>query len=88
LTPRRSRAQTAPATNQKFTMSGNLPRGHQNIQRNLIEAAGKMPDAEFQLTPTPEMRPFGQSIAHVRLGRAADARLRPCAARSLPRSSC
>ena len=60
-------AQSTPPTGQKFTLSGNLLRGHQNIQRNLLEAAEKMPDADYQFKPTPEMRPFGQLIAHVAL---------------------
>jgi hypothetical protein len=60
-------AQTAPPAGQKFTLSGNLLRGHQSIQRNLLEAAEKMPDADFNFKPTPEMRPFGQLVAHVAL---------------------
>src|SRR5262245_25450590 len=38
--------QTPPA-GQTFTLSGNLVRGYQNVQRNLLEAAEKMPEASY-----------------------------------------
>ena len=60
-------AQTAPPTGQKFTLSGNMIRGYQNLQRNLTEAADKMPEADYAFKPTPEVRPYGQLIAHVAL---------------------
>ena len=65
--PAAAAAQSTPPTGQKFTMSGNLLRGHQGIQRNLLEAAEKMPEADYQFKPTPEMRPYGQLVAHVAL---------------------
>jgi len=58
--------QTPPA-GQTFTLSGNLVRGYQNVQRNLLEAAEKMPEASYSFKPTPEIRPFGQLVAHVAL---------------------
>ena len=58
--------QTPPA-GQTFTLSGNLVRGYQNVQRNLLEAAEKMPEASYSFKPTPEVRPFGQLVAHVAL---------------------
>ena len=60
-------AQTAPPAGQKFTLSGNLLRGNTNIQRDLLEAAEKMPEADYQFKPTAETRPFGQLVAHVAL---------------------
>lgn len=60
-------AQAAPPAPQTFTLSGNGVRGYQNIQRNLLEAAEKMPDADYAFKPTPETRPFGQLVAHVAL---------------------
>jgi uncharacterized damage-inducible protein DinB len=60
-------AQTPAAAPQTFTLSGNAVRGYQNIQRNLLEAAEKMPDADYAFKPTPETRPFGQLVAHVAL---------------------
>src|SRR4029079_12794940 len=65
--PARARAQAQPAAPQTFTLSGNGVRGYQNIQRNLLEAAEKMPDADYAFKPTPDVRPFGQLVAHVAL---------------------
>jgi hypothetical protein len=59
-------APTAPAP-QTFTLSGNMVRGYQNLQRNLTEAADKMPEANYSFKPTPDVRPFGQLVAHVAL---------------------
>ena len=59
-------AQT-PAAPQTFTLSGNMVRGYQNIERNLLEAAEKMPEADYAFKPTPEIRPFGELVAHVAL---------------------
>ena len=57
----------APAAPQTFTLSGNMIRGYQNLQRNLAEAAEKMPEAHYSFRPTPDVRPFGELIAHVAL---------------------
>lgn len=57
----------APAAPQTFTLSGNMVRGYQNLQRNLLEAAEKMPEASYGFKPTPDVRPFGQLVAHVAL---------------------
>lgn len=57
----------APAAPQTFTLSGNMVRGYQNLQRNLTEAAEKMPEANYSFKPTPDVRPFGQLVAHVAL---------------------
>lgn len=66
--PALAAAQTpAPAAPQTFTLSGNSQRAYQNIERNLTEAAEKMPEANYSFTPTPEVRPFGQLVAHVAL---------------------
>jgi uncharacterized damage-inducible protein DinB len=61
-----AQSQTPPAA-QTFTLSGNMIRGYQGLQRNLLEAAEKMPDADYSFRPTPEVRPFGQLISHVAL---------------------
>jgi uncharacterized damage-inducible protein DinB len=62
-------AQTAPAAPapQTFTLSGNAVRGYHNIERNLLEAAEKMPAADYAFKPTADVRPFGQLVAHVAL---------------------
>ena len=49
------------------TLSGEMVQGYQGVQRNLVEAAEKMPDAQFGFKPTPEIRPFGQLVAHAAL---------------------
>ena len=50
-----------------FTLSGEMLRGYQNVQRNLVEAAEKMPADNYGFKPTPEIRPFGQLVAHAAL---------------------
>ena len=60
-------AQSMPAAPQTFTLSGNAVRAYQNIERNLLEAAEKMPEADYAFKPTAEIRPFGQLVAHVAL---------------------
>jgi uncharacterized damage-inducible protein DinB len=57
----------APPAGQTFTLSGNLLRGYHTLQANLLAAAEKMPDADYSFRPTPEIRPFGQLVAHVAL---------------------
>jgi len=57
----------APPAPQTFTLSGNMVRGYQNLQRNLTEAADKMPEASYAFKPTADVRPFGQLVAHVAL---------------------
>lgn len=62
-----AQAPATPPAPQTFTLSGNLIRGYQNLQRNLLAAAEKMPEASYTFKPTPEVRPFGQLVAHVAL---------------------
>jgi DinB superfamily len=50
-----------------FTLSGEVLRGYQSVQRNLVEAAEKMPETSYGFKPTPEIRPFGQLVAHAAL---------------------
>ena len=58
--------QAAPT---KLTLASAMLRSHDGIQRNLVEAAEKMPDEHYGFKPTPEMRPFGQLVAHIALSR-------------------
>jgi uncharacterized damage-inducible protein DinB len=58
---------TPPPAPQTFPLAGQMIRGYQNLQRNLLEAAEKMPEANYSFKPTPEIRPFGQLVAHVAL---------------------
>ena len=66
---RRPPAQQTPATRpaKTFTLSGEMLQGYQNVQRNLAEAAEKMPEEHYGFKPTPEIKPFGQLVAHVAL---------------------
>ena len=59
-----AQAPATPPAPQTFTLSGNMIRGYQNLQRNLLEAAEKMPEASYSFKPTAEVRPFGQLVAH------------------------
>jgi hypothetical protein len=68
-------AQQTPApAGRTFTLSGEMLRGYQNLQRDLAETAEKMPDEHYGFRPTPEIKPFGQLVAHVAL-----AQFRTCA---------
>jgi uncharacterized damage-inducible protein DinB len=59
-------AQTPPAP-QTFTLASSMQRGYQGAQRNLLEAAEKMPEADYAFKPTGDVRPFGQIVAHIAL---------------------
>jgi uncharacterized damage-inducible protein DinB len=75
VTPSASSAQQTPApAGQTFTLSGEMLRGYQNVQRDLAEAAEKMPDEHYAFRPTPDIKPYGQLVAHVAL-----AQFRTCA---------
>ena len=60
-------AQSPSPTGQKLTLSGQAIAGYHAIQRDLLDAAELMPEADYLFKPTPEMRPFGQLISHVAL---------------------
>ena len=60
-------AQSAPPPGQKLTLASQAIGGYHAIQRDLLEAAELMPEADYLFKPTPEMRPFGQLISHVAL---------------------
>ena len=59
--------QSPPPAGQKQTLSSATIRGYIVIQRDLLEAAELMPEADYLFKPTPETRPFGQLISHVAL---------------------
>ena len=56
---------------QTLTLSNAMIGGYTAIQRDLLEAAELMPEADYVFKPTPETRPFGQLIAHVSLSQFA-----------------
>ena len=63
--PALATAQSAPPAGQKFTMAASMLRGYQGLQRNLLEAAEKMPEGDYAFRPTPEIKPFGQLVSHI-----------------------
>jgi hypothetical protein len=57
-----------PAPSAKtYTLSAELLRGYQEVGRSLAEAAEKMPDEHYGFRPTPDIKPFGQLVAHTAL---------------------
>jgi len=60
-------AAQAPQAGQTFTLAASLIRSYQNVQRNVLEAAEKMPDASYSFRPTAQIGPFGELIAHTAL---------------------
>ncbi len=62
---------------QKLGLAASLQRGYANIKMNLTQEAEKMPEADYSFKPgsTPDVRPFGQVIAHV-----AEAQFGQCSA--------
>jgi hypothetical protein len=50
-----------------ITLTGEMQRGYQETQRTLLEASEKMPDEHYAFKPTPEIKPFGQLVAHTAL---------------------
>lgn len=65
--PGAAAAQMPAPTGQTFALAGEMQHGYQNVQRNLAEAAEKMPDDQYGFKPTADIRPFGQLVAHVAL---------------------
>jgi hypothetical protein len=60
-------APQTPPTGQRFTLAGNMLRGYAGLQRNLLEAAELMPEEHYSFKPTPEIKPYGQLVAHIAL---------------------
>ena len=63
--------QSPPPAGRKLTLSGETIRTYAMIQRNVLDAAELMPEADYLFKPTPETRPFGQLISHVALSQFA-----------------
>jgi DinB superfamily len=59
--------QTPPPDGQTYTLLGGLQRGYRDTQETLVEAAEKMPEEHYGFKPTPDIRPFGQLVAHAAL---------------------
>ena len=54
-------------------LSSDAKRAYEGIKRNLTRMAEKMPEENYAFQPVPEIRTFGQLVAHV-----ADAQARTC----------
>ena len=54
---------------QKFPLLTYLVRGQEGVQRNLVEAAERMPEEHYGVKATGETKPFGQIVAHIALSR-------------------
>ena len=59
-------AQQTPS-GQKYTMASSMQHGYHMLQQNLLEAAEKMPDADYSFRPTSQVRPFSELVSHVAL---------------------
>ena len=55
-------------------MAGQLAKAFQSMQADLAESAARMPEDQYGFRPTPEIKPFGQLVAHL-----AIAQFRACA---------
>ncbi len=56
-------------------LSTEAKQAYTNIKNNLVKMAEKMPEEHYSFKPVPEIRTFGQLVAHV-----ADAQARTCSA--------
>lgn len=54
-------------------MTAEVTAVYKGVSANILKAAQKMPEADYAFKPTPEVRTFGQLIAHV-----ADAQMAMC----------
>ncbi len=57
-------AQAPPPTG-PISLAQAMQRSQAGIQRNIVEAAEKVAEADYAFKPTPEVRSFGQLIGHV-----------------------
>ncbi len=61
-----SQAQSgSPSQSQPGSLSAEMKADYVQIRDYVIRAAEKMPEADYGFKPTPEVRSFGQQIAHV-----------------------
>ncbi len=68
-------SQGAAAPQNANPMSAELRQGYNAIKNNLIKMADKMPEEHYAFKATPDIRTFGQLVAHV-----ADSQARICSA--------
>jgi uncharacterized damage-inducible protein DinB len=54
-----------PLRAQSSPLSADVKRDYKNVRDYFIGAAEKMPEAEYGFKPSPDVRSFGQQVAHV-----------------------
>lgn len=54
-----------PAFAQGKALADSLARMHAGVARNVVDAAEKMPDADFAFQPTKDVRSFGGFVGHI-----------------------
>jgi uncharacterized damage-inducible protein DinB len=64
-----------PAPQTANPLSSEFKQMYNGVKNNLVKMAEKMPEEHYSFKPTPEIRTFGQLIAHV-----ADSQARACSA--------
>lgn len=60
---------------QSNPLTTEVKQGYNQVKRNLLAMADKMPDEDYSFKPTGEIQTFAQRVAHI-----SDANLRSCAA--------
>jgi uncharacterized damage-inducible protein DinB len=65
--------QAQPQTVDPNPMSTEAKNAYNSVKNYLLKAAEKMPEENYVFKPTPEMRSFGELLAHI-----ADAQMRTC----------
>jgi uncharacterized damage-inducible protein DinB len=58
-------APAAPPAPQTITLSAGLKRSWDGIKRNVLEAAEKMPEANYSFQPTTDVRTFAGMVGHI-----------------------
>jgi hypothetical protein len=66
----------AVLASQSRPLSAEVKADYEAVRDYVIRAAEKMPEADYGFKPTPEVRSFGQQVAHV--GRRSIQPLRSC----------
>ncbi len=65
LAPAALSAQMNQAPPQTIGLAAGIQRGYASVKQNMLEAAEKMPEADYMFQPTGEIRMFGQLFGHV-----------------------
>lgn len=55
----------APGWAQSSPLSAEVKRDYQSVRDYFIRAAEEMPDSDYTFRPSPDVRTFGQQVAHV-----------------------